>query len=336
MNSWAWLVAVAISIGATSARAEEAPRIALVHTPSADERATVRLRAELSTLGLHVVDVALAASEGATSLDDAARRVGAFAAVQVVPAKAGVEVWIADRVTGKTLLRELVVAPGDALDDVVALQAVELLRASLVELRFSSHPRGDVRPTATVAHIAPQLVPPAPEIRNFLLQLGPGVATSPGGLGGTAHAFLGLRWRANRAFGFDVWSLVPVTHTVAQDGASSADVWPWIFGVDVSTWLFEQNAGWQLSAAGGIAVSHLAIDGHAEAPLASRADPLTIALPFARFSWARRLGTRFGIELDGFVGVASPRPVIHFAGREVAHWGRPLLFSTLSFEIALD
>src|SRR5512134_2332583 len=91
------------------AHAGESSRIAIVHELSADERAIARLRAELATLGFEVVDVTLAAHEGASALDDAARRVNAFAAVHVVPSKGGVEVWVADSATGKTLRREQVI-----------------------------------------------------------------------------------------------------------------------------------------------------------------------------------------------------------------------------------
>jgi hypothetical protein len=325
-----------LSLLAARAQADELPRIAVVHAASAADGVTGRLRDELSTLGLSVVDVTLGPEEGATSLDDAARRVDAFAAVQVVPAKGGVEVWIADRVTGKTLLRELVVAPGAALDDVVALQAVELLRASLAELGFSKKPAGDVRSTPAVTRSAPSLPPPRRETRKFWLQVGPALAISPGGLSASGHALIGFRWRAAKQVGADAWGLLPVLSASVSGPEGTADVSPLLFGADVAIWFLEPEADFQVSGAGGVALARLGIDGHAVPPLASRAETSIAPVPFARVSLERRLGSRLGLELDGFVGVAAPRPVLRFNGREVADWGRPLVIGTICFDAAFD
>jgi hypothetical protein len=289
LKRWIRSGILGVMLLASGAHGGEAPRIAVVHEAAGEERVTDRLRAELRTLGLSVVDVSLAPGEGATSLDDAARRVGAFAAVQVVPARGGVEVWIADRVTGKTLLRELVVAPGAAPDDVVALQAVELLRASLAELRFFPKPHGDVEPTPAVTRIAPVL-PPEREGRRFVLELGPAIAVSPS-LGASGHAMVGIRFRPTRLLGIDLWSVLPVVSASIRESEGSADVSPTLVGADVAVWLLEPSAAWQVAGAGGIAIAHLAIDGRAAPPLASRSESSTVALPFGRFSIERRLGS---------------------------------------------
>jgi hypothetical protein len=59
-------------------------------------------------------------------------------------------------------------------------------------------------------------------------------------------------------------------------------------------------------------------------------------MPFARLSVARAMGPRFRVGLDASVGVATPRPVIQFDEREVAHWGQPLFLSVLDLAVALD
>jgi hypothetical protein len=101
-------------------------------------------------------------------------------------------------------------------------------------------------------------------------------------------------------------------------------------------WFLEPDADFQVSGAGGVALARLGIDGHAVPPLASRGDTSIAALPFARVSVGRRLGSRLGLELDGFVGVATPRPVLRFNGREVAEWGRPLVVGSVCFDAAFD
>lgn len=320
---------------ASRARAGESARIAVVHEFAADERAIGRLRAELSTLGLEVVDVTLAPTEGATALDDAARRVNAFAAIHVVPEKGGVEVWIADPKSGKTLFRELVIRPGETFDDVAALKAVELLRASLAELGLSLKHREDTRPSQTIPPVQP--LPRKPiEPARFFLELGPALAVSPGGVGPTGHAFVGLRWRTRTTFGLDAFSALPVAGATVSEAEGSAAVSPWIFGLDGAVWFFDPAAHWQVSAAGGFAIAHLAIEGDPVPPLLGQSDAMTVALPFARLSVERSLGARFRVGFQGFVGIAAPRPSIQFDGREVAEWGRPLVLSTVSLGIALD
>jgi hypothetical protein len=330
-----WTVVLAVWLTAANTRGEEPARVAVVHDGSADQRIPDRLRAELSALGLEVVDITLPTNEPATSLDSAARRVGAFAAVQVVTTQGGVEVWILDPATGKTLLRELVRGPSGTVDDVVALQAVELLRARLRELRFFPKAPGRAHPTRTVAPAAP---PPQPdrEASRLWVELGPGLSASPGGVGVTGQALVGLRWRLTRTFGLDAWGSLPVTRAVLRRPEGAANIAPWFFGADTAVWFLPPRANWQLTAAVGIAAVYLDIDGHPRPPWSGRADPLMTALPFVRLALERRFSVRLGVGLDAFVGFAAPHPSIRFSGREVANWGRPLVLSTLTGRIALD
>jgi hypothetical protein len=330
------VVLLAMSLVATRAHASGPERIAVVHERAADERAVGRLRAELSTLGYEVVDVTLAPNEGATALDDAARRVNAFAAVHIVPNKGGVEVWIADGATGKTLFRELVIGSGEAFDDVVALKAAELLRASLAELGLSPKPKPTPPPTSTEKPAArpPPEMPEEPPRAYF--ELGPGVLLSPGGVGANVVGLVGARFRFHTVLGLDAFVALPITPATVSASEGSADVRPWLFGLDLAAWLFDPRSVWQVSGAAGIGVAHLVIEGDPTPPLLGQRETSTVALPFGRVSVERGFGTRFRLGLHGFVGVAAPEHVIRFDGREVATWGRPVVLSTFDFAIALD
>lgn len=336
MRFWVFGLVLVCCLGLMVGRAEGAPRIAVVHESSADENAIGRLRAELTTLGLEVVDVKREPGSGGEPPDAAARELGAFAAVRVVPGTGGVEVWIADRGTGATILREFVVAPRSTFDDVVALQAVELLRAKLAELGLPPKSVVASAPPAPVAATTRARPPPQSDEHHLLLQAGPGIMTSPGGLGATAGAFASVRWRATRAFGLDAWTFLPISSAGIETELGSASVRPYVFGIDAAVWLLPRGESWQLVVAGGIGVAHLVIDGRAQPPLLSRTETSTVALPFARLSAERRLSARFGLGLDGIVGVSTPKPIIRFDGREVADWGRPVVAGVLVFDLALD
>src|SRR5882724_11164477 len=101
----------ALLIGLLSASSAGAalPRVALwVSGPSDRDRVELetRLRAELAIAGFESVALDAFAESDRASLERAARASGSFAAIAVVRrGKLNAEVWVADRVTGKTVLR---------------------------------------------------------------------------------------------------------------------------------------------------------------------------------------------------------------------------------------
>ncbi|HEX2678129.1 MAG TPA: hypothetical protein VHM19_15850, partial [Polyangiales bacterium] len=149
-----------------------------------DERAVAlatRVAAELQTLGFSVATQARPPNP--SELTQAARDAGAFAAIGIGPTASGsVEITVLDRVTGKTLRRELL---GQSLSDpttreLVALRAAELLRASLMEIEAPHPPRGELPAPPSVRRVAS-----APETlrqpdRRFRLAVEGGALVTPG------------------------------------------------------------------------------------------------------------------------------------------------------------
>ena len=87
-----------------------------------------RIQAEISAQGLTVV------TSGPTGpLENSARQQQAVAAVRALPSRNGVEVWMADATTGRTLTRQMVVDERPEGPDytLVAMQTAELLRTGL-------------------------------------------------------------------------------------------------------------------------------------------------------------------------------------------------------------
>ena len=106
------------------ARAESGATLVAIVTAEPYSSLARRVRAELQGLGLDVL-VLKPPDEGSPSrapLERAARSVGAVAAVRLVASSEGkVEVWVADRVTGKAVVRELDAPESGASDAVVAV-----------------------------------------------------------------------------------------------------------------------------------------------------------------------------------------------------------------------
>jgi hypothetical protein len=88
-----------------------------------------RIETEVAAVGFEVVERA-----DELSLEELARAEQAGAAVRVLSNGTGVEVWMADATSGRSLLRQVIVdeRPGGPDHALIALQTSELLRTSLL------------------------------------------------------------------------------------------------------------------------------------------------------------------------------------------------------------
>ena len=116
--------------GATLAAPEEPDRqrrVLLVVDDPADPFMG-RIRAEVALLGVEVVT---RAPQG--PIEATARSEHAVAAIRMLPSRRGVEVWMADETSGRSLIRQVVVdeTPRGPNENLIALQTAELLRTGL-------------------------------------------------------------------------------------------------------------------------------------------------------------------------------------------------------------
>jgi hypothetical protein len=312
--------------------------IAVVRDADSDERTLTRLRAELDALGLRVVEVsAPTGAESPRNLERAARDVGAFAALRIVSWERGIEVWIADRVTGKTVLRELVAAPGEATDEVVALRAVELLRASLLELELPQAHAGEVpappavqrlvsRPRRLGSSFAP----------HFELDLGAGALLSPGGVAPTWQLVVSGRVVVVPRLGFEVTLSLPTLPSTIDEPEGSAEMSVFMGGVGLAAELLPRTSPWLLRAAAGAGAAALRLVGSARPAYVGRTDTVVVALPYGRLDLLYRIGPIFRLGGSIGAGLAFPRAAVSFADRRVATWGRPAGSGALLLELDFE
>jgi hypothetical protein len=140
-----------------------AQRVALVRPEGQDEvlvDAFNRLGAELRIhrFETQVVDLPVA-EDPSRVLAEVARREHALASIAFLHrnGKTTVDLWLVDRVSGKTTMRTIQVRKGADASSVLAIRAVDLLRASLGEFEPGERPPPDVR------EVDPGPVPPAVE-----------------------------------------------------------------------------------------------------------------------------------------------------------------------------
>jgi hypothetical protein len=328
------------------ARAEK-PSIVLIGSQG---NLSSQIEADLTGLGFRVLTLGADASvETPRELQAAARRAGAEAAVSVQPSTLGVDVWLVDRVTGKTLSREVVqTGPGIEQDRVIAVRVVELLRASLLELQLPSGAEGEVQATPQLqalvglprADAAPERGPgpaaPATPDQGFgVFRFGAawGISSSVGAVPVTPLAALGAFWQPTERLAVGLSSLIPVASAEVSAREGSARI---------STW--QVHAGpriYPLARAGsirpfvdlGLALIWFQIDGtRAASPLLTASDRLLTAGANAGVGLDWQLSSSFSLYSTTGASVAVATPVVEFAGRDVLTLAQPLAFWTLGVE----
>ncbi len=190
------LTALATAVAPAEAGAEPRVLVLLLRPIPANAalgEAILRIRSELAAGGFDVTVTDIAAKELAADpralMERAEQGLAPSATLGIVgDAEAGpTELWVVDRITGKTVVRRLAVeATADhRISEVLAIRAQELLRASLVELLLQqSRPRVQAPPPEVRRWVEQAMAPPRPAWR-FALELG---ATAFGGAGGIGPA----------------------------------------------------------------------------------------------------------------------------------------------------
>lgn len=298
-----------------------------------------RVAAELRALGLDVaalVSRAAASDERMAELGAQAAAQGALAAVRVVRRSTGrsVQVWLFDALTGKMLLREIPVpdaeATAAAID--VALQTVELLHASLIELRMPGGKRA-ARPVPPVIEriVNRRLALPQPRPGRWSLVAGPAVVANLGAGSPSWGLDLGVglrlwRWLSLAASGF-----VPFVPGELSERDGTATLLPFIVRAGA---LAEPWRRARLSPALGLGIGLLIARSSGDAPASEveRVDWVAAALPYAELRLALRITSNVRIVASSTVGLALPTLPIRFAGRAIADVGRPQLSGLLAAE----
>jgi hypothetical protein len=347
-----WLVPLSLSLALMSGRAlaNGLPRVALV-TADPTSTTSTRLAAELRGLGVEVVVVPVDETQslGRAALEQLARTDGAFAAVRVIRVAAEVEVWIADRVTGKTVVREVRAGAGDAgsRDDTIAVGTVELLRASLLEVTVEPQtPHGEVTPPAAVTRLVavPRRVlartAKTPEPPLFGVALGPALDTGIGGLGPSLGLELAVRWQSAGAWGLEALAATPLGSATVASSQGSAEIR-----------LYRAGLGATLSGNRGPLVPLLALGFSLVRMESPQANPSTgyeahrsagvwAAGPCLNGGLGVQLGRQLRLRSDiGLLLVPNPIRVRfdNASGQPPTSWtwGQPALGMSLAFELLI-
>jgi len=202
---------------------ESARPVVLLLVESRSPRLVQLIRNELSLFGFD--SQLIRPKERITSptqVRDLAIERNAAAALRIHASSGGVEVWIADRMTGKTTMREML-APGKKESKpsprLIAIQTVELLRASLLEVHLKERPRAPVGvPPETKAHLLPA------QDSKFVLSLGPAALWSPDRRAPSLQTKLGVSYLASSRIETGITASLPLLAPDIHGSEGSARV----------------------------------------------------------------------------------------------------------------
>lgn len=312
-----------------TSRSPSGVRIVLV-TNHADAGIVPLLRAEFDALGMHVEQEDRGPNEIAPrDLTMVARRHQAVAAVRVLLTEGVVEVWIADRATGKVVLREVIQGGGKVDETLVALRAVELLRGSLMELDAPHEPRGEVAPSPALRAIASA---GDDRERYWLTVVGAGMWSEGGSSAVPAFSFA-LTWRAWRWFACRAWgatALVPATLSGPEGSAAFTLRWAEIDALALTP---PSLGPWRGSVGVGLGLHAISMEGRAVEPYWGESKTLWSVAPTVSASLGYVVAGPVRVVLNAWTASMLRFSRVQFAGREVGRYGALLAGAGLGMEV---
>jgi len=310
-------------------------------SPEAWPEAERILERELRALGLQVV---VASAHGGDErfrrreLQEMTRLHRAACAVRVVRPQEDsgrVEVWVEDRVTHKMLFRQLQTqsGKGERSAEIVALRAVEMLRASLLELQMEST---SVSRKASVPREVMRLLAPPARQRPFLdAFVQGGVWFSSGGAPQSFQMQMGILARVTEGLRIGAaGSFAPVQSEIRDVGMSASfqvgDAFVWGF------WEPAPSGSGRIRPALGAGAGLLFVrtQGTTDVPgLTNREDTAFVGAGAIRFDLRFRMGPWVSVLASVTAGAAFPEITVRFSDRIAATAGNPFAQMLVGMEM---
>ena len=334
-------VAVLGLLAATPARAASVIIVRPANSPPVMVETLVRLRGELISAGFEteIVDgpapAASATGDSRSSLELLAAGRGADAVVAILGdlAPDSVEVWVIDKVTGKSVVRRVPFEPGAAgASKTLAIRAIELLRSSFLEIDLAARDRQN----------APGAAPPPPAVVHFVeaerlarhpetfgVEVGGAAVMSVDGVGPALLPLVRFDWSLGPWFVGQATFAGLGTRPTVESQAGSAQV-AQAYGLLGASVRFRPGARLRPFAALAAGILHTSVDGLADAPNQGHATGRWSFLADAGVGSQLRLPDRFYISVAVHAQLAEPYVAVRVLGAVVATSARPNLLMTLT------
>jgi hypothetical protein len=328
---------LAFGLACSAVAKADGPRVLLVSPPGAVREvsvALVRVQGELIADGFEVVTVEAApgtTSEAAMSQAEngSSTTVGLF----LSPDGSNAELWVVDRLTNKTVVRHVATA-GESqklLPEVLAVKAVELLRASLLELVVERNTAEASAAARAAAQRASDWAarPIAERKPRWAVETGAAVIWSPAQV---EPAFVSVA-RGRRAlsdrFHVRVSFIGLGTRAQVTGTGGSAALAQWCA---LAEGVFQPlpRASLKPVLTLGAGTFHSSVDGQASAPYRGRHQADWSFVADAGAGLVVHLGSRLELAVEGHALWTAPEPIVRFVNEDAAHIGHPGVAATIT------
>jgi hypothetical protein len=344
----ALLVLLALLFLGPAARANPS-RVVVIRPPATDQvtaEAIHRVAGELVAAGFEVAFLDASPERDARAqLAAAAERLDPVATFAIFPLREGgaAEVWLTDRTSGKTVIQRIEtrsISPSH-VSAVLAVRAVEVLRASFLDLRpkresetpaeQSSPPQRDVPPSSGTSPLTRNGVGKTPSERSSLQSLAASVGVA------FLHGFQGIGAGvlpvAKFSYGMGAWagrlSFAGLGPSVRVDGAvGSALIHQELVSAELLA-VFVNHRFFAMFGSMGGGIYHFRLAGEGATPYYGKEGDLTTPVFTAGVGAEARLGPHFSMILDVTALFPRTTAVIRFMDAEVASAGRPSLLAAV-------
>lgn len=312
----------------------EQPRVAALMQP-AKAVITTRLRAELAGAGFEL-RLAEPASwpPSREEIAEIARKEQAIAGLALISSENAIEIWIVDRVTGKTVVRVLALRSDQQSEqdqvDLIAICTIETLRATLMEITVPRHTAGELPPPSEVRALVKA------EPSRFALRLASALGYGSGSLGGAVE--LGVSGTAavlpRLRLGLDTF--VPLTTPALSGAEGRAELSLFLAGAFAEGSVTDPAATVDVMVGGGAWLGLLTLRGGAQPPYVGSSVQIMTLLPHLDLGARARISRRIAFLGRASAALATPKTNVRFAGRDVAVWGEPFLLGAVMLEVGID
>jgi hypothetical protein len=299
----------------------------------------VRLRGELTSVGFTVdlVDDPVATDAGRASRANleklgAQRGVDAVVAIVGNVAPDAVEVWVVDRVTGKSVVRRVPFEPrSERAPKTLAIRAIELLRSSFLEIELTATGERNANaappPPAVVHFVESEMLASRPE--RIGVEAGGAALMSLDDVGPALLPLLRFDWAAHPSLIAQLTAAglgTRATVTTQEGTASIAHAYV-VLG---ATYRFRRGKRLQPLVALGAGALHTSVDGQPESTNRGLNDAQWSLLLDAGLGLSIRVRQRFHLTVMAHAQMAEPYLAIRVLERVVATSARPNLLVTLT------
>ena len=322
------------------ALADEVAKVLVVLDGEEDATVARRICRELGALGLEAETIEATADYTAHhSLEELARSNGALAVIKIELGSGALEVWVADLVTGKAVYRSVeVVAGNEPAASVLAVEAVELLRASLMELHSAKPPRGEVKPTPAITEFseppAPQNTPPSrPKI--LFIDLSPTLSfpgTDSGPSMGLTASFHG---RPTKRLRLGIRGFVPLVAASKTVPEGEIKIAPALVAAELLVALNKIDARVVPELGAGFGAAFFMVRGIARTGFTPGEFTLVSAFPHIKAGLSIWLTQILALHAGITIGWTTVANKVQVAQRNVVDLGRPWIIASVGLAIAI-